>query len=387
MLEVADIFRAAGPAYRDKFGSRMLPSHRAAMWAIEQCRTEALGGHVAVCDHCREETYHYHSCRNRHCPRCQADQTSRWVASRRSLLLPCPYYLVTLTLPSELRPLARSHQREVYSVLLCEAAASVMKLVADSKWVGARPGILAVLHTWTQAMSYHPHAHLLVTAGGWNEPEQCWVKPAHERFLLSGRVLSAIFRAKMKCALYASGLYASVPASAWERERAWVTHCQPAGDGERVLDYLGRYVHRIAITNRRLEHFADGKVTFTFRDRKTKRIERCTVSDEEFIRRFLQHVLPQGFTKVRYYGIFSASSSAQREHARAILTLAAANASTQKPAVAQAAGSLGRESPTDATASTSLTESVEGGDDALCPSCRIGRLRRIAIPRKKWKPP
>ena len=232
-------------------------------------------------------------------------------------------------------------------------------------------------------MTYHPHAHLWVTAGGWNERESCWVKPARERFLLSGRVLSTIFRGKMKCALYESGLYASVPASVWERERAWVTHCQPAGDGERVLDYLGRYVYRIAITNRRLERYVDGNVTFTFRDRDTKRIERCTVTDEEFIRRFLQHVLPQGFTKVRYYGVFSPTCAAKREHARALLTLAAANACVQPPPVAATAVAHGVAS--DATASS--TRDLREDDEDRCPSCRIGRLRRIPLPRRRCRPP
>lgn len=384
MLEVADIFRAAGPTYRHKFGSQMLPSHRAAMRAIEQCRTEALGGHVAVCDHCHEETYHYHSCRNRHCPKCHGDQTSRWLESRRNQLLPCPYYLLTFTLPSELRPLARSHQRDVYSLLLREAAASVIKLADDPKWIGGRPGILAVLHTWTLAMIHHPHAHLLVTAGGWNEPEQCWVKPANRRFLLSGRVLSAIFRAKVRSALGDCGLAGEVPDCAWARP--WVVHCQPAGDGDHVLDYLGRYVYRIAITNRRLESFVDGMVTFTFRNRRTKQVERCTVTPEEFIRRFLQHVLPRGFTKVRYYGIFSPAASRQLEHARTILnTAAAANSPVATPTAVDHTAASGLQANADLAVATD-TRSL-GPTGPRCPSCGIGRLTSTPIPRNHWKPP
>jgi hypothetical protein len=277
---------------------------------------------------------------------------------------------------------ARSHQKDVYGLLLREAAASVMALAADPKWVGGRPGILAVLHTWTLAMLHHPHGHLLVTAGGWDEDQQCWVKPAHERFLLSGRALSTIFRAKVKCAVYEHGLYQEVPASAWNKP--WVVQCQPAGNGERVLDYLGRYVYRIAITNRRLVSFVDGQVTFTYRDRKTHQIEPCTVTAEEFIRRFLQHVLPRGFTKVRYYGIFSSACSEQLDHARTILTAAANNTGAAFPSLAASATESELE---DGEIAESGVGRRTFGDGERCPVCGVEGLRLVPIPRKKWKPP
>ena len=163
MLEVADIVRAAGPAYREAFASRMLPSHRRALHDLETCRTAAWGGHLRRCDRCGEIQYRYHSCRNRACPKCHADQTRRWLEAHRARLLPCPYFLVTFTLPQELRPLARSHQRQVYGALLRTAAATLSTLAADPDHLGARPGLFGVLHTWTRAMLYHPHAHFLIT--------------------------------------------------------------------------------------------------------------------------------------------------------------------------------------------------------------------------------
>ena len=385
MLEVADIFRAAGPAYRDKYGSQMLPSHLTAMRDIEQCRTEALGGHVSVCDHCHEERFHYHSCRNRHCPKCHGDQTQRWVEQQRERLLPCPYYLLTFTLPSELRPLARSNQRDVYGLLLRGAADSVLKLTADPRWVGARPGILAVLHTWTQAMVYHPHAHLLVTSGGWSDDESCWYKPGHERFLVSGRALSAIFRAKVKCALYDIGLFREVPVRAWEQP--WVVHCQPAGNGGRVLDYLARYVYRIAITNHRLERFCDGQVTLRYRNRRTGKTERCTVAAEEFIRRFLQHVLPRGFTKVRYYGIFSSACSPQLEQARTVLAVAAAASVGGPPTTSTVSADADARNCVTPSPVDVATAPEQPRPDRRCTSCGIGRLRWLPLPFPKKKPP
>ena len=166
MLELADIFRVAGPAYRAAHAGRLLPSHRQGMDDIVRCRTAALGGSVYQCDACGARDYAYHSCRNRHCPKCQDDRAQAWLTGIRTRLLPCDHYLLTFTLPQELRPLARAHQRAVYAALLQEAAAAVQTLAADRAWVGGQVGILAVLHTWTRTLDYHPHAHLLVTAGG-----------------------------------------------------------------------------------------------------------------------------------------------------------------------------------------------------------------------------
>jgi hypothetical protein len=184
VLELADIFRSAGPDYRATFGARMLPSHRRALDAIAACRTAVLGGSLYACHDCGALDYRYHSCRNRHCPKCQDDRAQNWLDRVGARLLPCDHYLLTFTLPSQLRAIARAHQQQVYSLLLREAAASVQSLADDPAWVGGTVGILAVLHTWSRTLDYHPHAHLLVTAGGLSPDGTAWVKPAYPRFLM-----------------------------------------------------------------------------------------------------------------------------------------------------------------------------------------------------------
>jgi hypothetical protein len=305
MLELADIVRATGEVYERLRGATLLPSQRRALRDIAACRTAALGGHVRVCDHCGTRQYSYHSCRNRHCPKCHGEQTQRWLARQRARLLPCAYFLLTFTLPADLRALARAQQKRVYGLLMTAAAAALLKLTADPRYLGARPGVLAVLHTWTRALLYHPHVHMLVTAGGLREADRTWVPPTHGAFLVPGRALSRLFRAKMRAGLRTAGLLDQVPPAVWRHE--WVVHVQPAGTGEKILDYLARYVFRIAIVNSRLERFADGQVTFRYRDGRTGALQRCTLDAVAFLGRFLQHVLPQGFAKVRHYGLFSPS--------------------------------------------------------------------------------
>ncbi|MGH9382741.1 MAG: IS91 family transposase [Vicinamibacterales bacterium] len=251
MLEVADILRLHGATYRAQFGDRLLPSHARAMRDLEQCRTAYCGGHVAQCDHCAQQVYVDHSCRNRHCPKCHGDQTERWLDAQRGRLLPCPYYLLTLTLPSELRDLARAHQKVVYGLLMRCAAAALHTLARDPRFLGASIGCLAVLHTWTRALRYHPHVHLLVTAGGLSPDGTQWIVPKNPAYLVPVRALSVFFRAKVCAALKHAGLLPDVPVTLWKKP--WVVHAQPAGRGQRVLDYLGRYVFRIAIANSRLE--------------------------------------------------------------------------------------------------------------------------------------
>ncbi len=315
MLEVADIFRAAGPEVCARLA--VLPSQRRAVQAIQQCRTAALGGQVYGCDQCGALHYSYHSCGNRHCPKCHGQQTERWLERQRIGLLPCPYYLLTFTLPSELRRLARSEQKLVYGLLLSAAAASIQKLCADPQWLGAQPSLLGVLHTWTRAMLYHPHAHFLVSAGGLSADGQHWQPAKHPKFLLPVRALSLLFRAKVRDGLKAAGKLQQVPAQAWKQK--WVVHAQHAGSGQKVLDYLGRYVFRIAITQSRLENLQDGHITFRYRDNRTQQIKRLRLPVAEFVQRFLQHVLPRGLAKVRHYGL--ASSACRHRHAAAMALL------------------------------------------------------------------
>jgi hypothetical protein len=274
--------------------------------------------------------FSYHSCRNRSCPKCHQDQTERWLEKQRGHLLPCNYFLLTFTLPSELRSLARSHPKKIYGLLMKAAADALQKLVGDSRYLGARIGALAVLHTWTRAMLFHPHVHMLVTAGGLAADGSSWIdsKPG---FLVPVRALSVIFRAKFCTGLKKAGLLGEVDPSLWKKK--WVVHCQHAGHGEKVLDYLGRYVFRIAISNSRLEAFDNGVVRFRYRDNRTHQMRRVTLPAEDFIGRFLQHVLPRGCVKVRYYGIWSLSRRKQLTQARSLflLRLPHGNSSTPEP--------------------------------------------------------
>jgi hypothetical protein len=284
MLEVADIFREVGQVYRARFGARMLPSHQRVLSDIEFCRTAALGGHLTKCDRCGESGYSYHSCRNRHCPKCHRDRTNRWLAAWRPRLLPCAYFLLTFTLPQELRSVARAHQKVVYGALMQSAASSLQKLVADPRFLGASPGMIAVLHTWTRDMRYHPHVHIMVTGGGLDRADGSWVKSRNPAFLVPCRALSVIFRAKMRDALGKADLIGGLPSKTWRHK--WVVHCRHAGTGEKVLEYLGRYMHRIAISNSRLEHFDGQHVIFRYRDNRSSKIKRCRLEALEFIRRF-----------------------------------------------------------------------------------------------------
>lgn len=317
MLEVADIIRRHGAAYCARVGASVEPAHRRVLRALAACRTPACGGHVHQCAQCGQTSYTYHSCGNRHCPKCHRAQTERWLAAQRAHLLPCAYYLLTFTLPRELRALARDHARTVYGVLMRCAATALQTLAGDPRYVGARLGCLAVLHTWTRALLYHPHVHLLVTAGGLSADGTQWLAPRHPAYLVPVQALSVLFRAKLCAALRQAGLLAHVPPGVWAKR--WVVHCQPAGRGDQVLEYLGRYVFRVAISNRRLEQVQDGEVTFRYRDNQTHALRRVTLSGVEFLQRFLQHVLPPGCTKVRYYDLWSSTCRTHLAHAHTLL--------------------------------------------------------------------
>ena len=315
MLEVADILRAAGPELCARLAA--LPSQKRALQAIQQCRTAALGGQVYGCTNCGKLQYSYHSCGNRHCPKCHGQRTERWLQQQRDRLLPCPYFLLTFTLPSELRALARSQQKLLYGLLLNTAAASLQKLCADPQWLGAQAALMGVLHTWTRAMLYHPHAHFLVSAGGLSVDGRRWVPAQHPKFLVPVRALSVIFRTEVRDRLKRAGLLPHVPAKVWKQK--WVVHAQHAGSGQKVLDYLGRYVFRIAISNSRLETLAQGQVTFRYRDNRTQQLKRVRLPVQEFVQRLVQHVLPRGLTKVRHYGLSSSACGPRHAAARALL--------------------------------------------------------------------
>ena len=377
MLELADIFRAALPRYQEAHAGQMLPSHRRAMDDIVACRTSVLGGSLYACDDCGSLDYAYHSCRNRHGPTCQEERAQAWLERVRQRLLPCDHDLLTFTLPFQLRAIARAHQALVYTMLLREAAASVQTLAADSTWVGGTPGILAVLHTWTRTMEYHPHAHLVVTAGGLAREGRAWMKPTHPRFLMPGWALSPIFRAKMRDALARAGLAQDIDPLVWTK--AWVVHVQQIGRGAQAVRYLARYVYHVAITNHRLEKYERGRVTFRYVHGRTHETRHLTLPVDTFITRFLQHVLPRGFTKIRYYGLLSPSNRTDLERARYLLALHAAAATVP----ASHTGSV----------ATSVAEASNGAEPVArpavrcCPVCRRGALRLVARLRRCRAPP
>ena len=366
MLEVADIIRLHGAAYRAHVGDRLLPSQARVLRDLAACRTVYFGGQLTQCDRCERQVYRYHSCGNRHCPKCHGDQTERWLETKRAQLVPCPYYLVTFTLPQALRALAFGHQRALYGILMRSAAAALQRLAADPRYVGAQVGCLAVLHTWTRAMLYHPHVHLLVTAGGLSDDGTQWMTPKNPAFLVPVRALSVIFRAKVCAGLRRAGLLDQVPPAVWTTP--WVVHAQQAGRGQQVLEYLGRYVFRIAIANSRLERIADGHVTFRYRDNRTQEERHVTLTGVEFLERFLQHVLPRGCAKVRYYGLWSAARRADRTHARDLL------------------GAPALPAPTTLTTSVAPSPSPSPTPPP-CPYCAHGHLILIAVIRPQRKVP
>jgi len=312
MPDLADIFILYGDEYLDLYGDDMPASHRRALWDIAQCRTEALGGHLVRCDHCSKLDYSYHSCKNRACPKCHGKDAEKWLEQRRAELLPVIYFHVVFTLPKKLRKLFRKHQKKLYGVLMKAAAEALMKLAADPKYVGGKIGMLAVLHTWTNAQAYHPHVHFLVPGGGVSPDGKLWI-PSNEKFLVPVKALSPIFRAKFMEMAQDALPCAAFPRGVWEKD--WVVYCKPSVQGaDKVLQYLARYVHRIAITNNRILSIKTGEVTFRYKEtgkRKKKRESRwrtMTLPAKEFIRRFLQHVPPKGFHKVRYYGLLSSAN-------------------------------------------------------------------------------
>ena len=302
MIELADIVAKHGGEYLTDFGERMLPSHKRALADILACRTESMGGHLHECNVCGHQHYSYHSCKNRSCPKCHTSDTKRWLEKREAELLPVRYFHVVFTLPQELRDNMRSNQSKLYSILMQAASEMLMKLALDPKHVGGKLSILAVLHTWTRAMEFHPHVHMLVPAGGLDKDGN-W-RTTRKKWLVPVKALSKLFRARF-IKLAKKALPNEIfPQELWKNE--WVVYCKPPlTNSKKVLRYLGRYVHRIAIANSRIESMDNGKVTFRYQESATGTLKKMTLPGKEFLRRYLQHVLPQGFHKVRYYGLLS----------------------------------------------------------------------------------
>jgi hypothetical protein len=329
-LEVADIFRGHGPAWRRANAGHVSLGQLKVMSAIESCRTAALGGHVARCEKCSHTQIAYNSCRNRHCPKCQGATAKEWLADREAELLPVPYYHVVFTLPGPIANIAYQNKAVIYDILFKASAEALITIAADPKHLGARIGVTSVLHTWGSAMTHHPHVHMIVPGGGISLDGERWVS-CRPGFFLPVRVLSRLFRrlfleklvaAHQAGRLHFFGRHAPLAGSnAFAaylrplRKIGWVVYSKrPFGGPEAVLAYLSRYTHRVAIANSRLIAFDDNGVTFKWKDyraegREWRKI--MTLATDEFIRRFLIHVLPRGFHRIRHYGLFANGSRAE----------------------------------------------------------------------------
>lgn len=318
MTTLGELFRRYGPAYRARFGSTLSDSQHQAMQAIAQCRTEALGGQVYTCPQCQTTRYSYHSCRNRHCPSCQQDASESWLAEQQALLLPVPYFLVTFTLPAELRAVARQHPETLYSLLFHAASSALQQLAHDPRFLGGQIGMLGVLQTWTRDLRYHPHIHFLVPALALAPDRKRWLVGRRD-FLVHVKPLGQLFRAKFRAGLAKTPWMREVNARAWKQ--SWVVDCRPVGSGATALKYLAPYIFRIALSNNRIERVANDEVTFRYTDGKTGQKKRTTLPVEAFISRFLAHVLPKGFVKVRSYGLLHPSKRQLLTQARSVLTL------------------------------------------------------------------
>ena len=355
-LEVADIFRDHGAAWRSANAGHVSLDQMKVMSAIERCRTVALGGHVARCEDCTHTVIAYNSCRNRHCPKCQGAAAEEWLAEREAELLPVGYFHLVFTLPGPIADIAYQNKAALYGLLFTAAAEATLTIAADPKRLGARIGITAVLHSWGSAMTHHPHAHMIVPGGGISLDDTRWVS-CRPGFFLPVRVLSRLFRRLLLgklCAAHQAGRLAffgdhaplAEPRAfaaflAPLRKTEWVVYAKkPFGGPQAVLAYLSRYTHRVAISNRRLISADEAGVTFTWKDYRIDgpdRYKTMTLPTHEFIRRFLTHVLPKGLHRIRHYGLFAnGNRAANIARARELLAMPSRPKQAQTSATAAA---------------------------------------------------
>ncbi|HEY6372933.1 MAG TPA: IS91 family transposase [Candidatus Sulfotelmatobacter sp.] len=380
-LEVADVFRCYGEAYRQQHGASMSVAQRRVMTAIEVCRTAALGGHLERCDQCGYERNAFNSCRDRHCPKCQCLARAQWIEQRQSELLDVPYFHVVFTVPEEIAAIAYQNKEVVYGILFQATAETLKTIAADPEHLGAEIGFFAVLHTWGQNLQFHPHLHCVVPGGGLSPDGQCWIS-CRPNFFLSVHVLSRLFRRLFLEALqqaFDSGqlqffhalqsLRDQHPfAQLVERMKAckWVAYAKrPFAGPQQVLDYVGRYTHRVAICNHRLLDIDNDQVRFQWKDyRDGGQTKTMTLSAEEFIRRFLLHVLPDGFQRIRYYGLLGNRY--------------------RKEKLDQCRRLLGMRSPAEPAHSAEKDyrdryEELTGDSLHQCPQCKLGRMLVVKI--------
>jgi hypothetical protein len=379
-LEVADVFRRYGEAYRQQHGASLSTAQRRVMTAIELCRTAALGGHLEQCDQCGHERNAYNSCANRHCPKCQSLARAEWLEKRQSELLDTQYFHVVFTVPEQIAAIAYQNKKQVYDILFRATAETLRIIAADPKHLGAEIGFFAVLHTWGQNLLHHPHLHCVVAGGGLSPDGTRWIS-CRAGFFLPVRVLSRLFRR-----LFLEHLVKAFDAGKLEffsslellrerrtflrhlaatREAEWVVYSKrPFAGPEQVLDYVGRYTHRVAISNNRLLGIEKGKVTFRYKDyRHHDQQKTMTLEAEEFIRRFLLHVLPDGFQRIRYYGFLGNRYREQKlERCRRLLGMPSCEASAQEPTKDY----------------RDRYEELTGSSLRECPVCHKGRMLVVA---------
>lgn len=313
MGAINTVFRTFGPEYIARF-PEMPSQHRKVIHAIINCRSGEYGATVYRCTGCGETHQIDRSCGDRHCPQCQLHKCRLWLQRQLDRILPTDYFLLTFTLPEQIRPFCRANQKTAYAAMFKAASEAIKKLARDPRHIGTDlPGFSGILHTWGRTMPYHPHLHFIVPAGGLSRDRQQWA-PAGNAFYLPVRALSRIFRAKLKDEIRQKGLLAGTDPEAWQTE--WVVHCQPAGNAKAVLKYLAPYVFRVAISDKRIIAVQGRNVTFSYRKVGSNRERKMTMDAMEFIRRFLQHVLPSGFMKVRHYGFLSPNCAVSIEAIR-----------------------------------------------------------------------
>lgn len=317
MIPLAQVLRRHWPAYEQQFGPRLLPSHRRAVHAMLACRTAALGGQLFGCE-CGHRQFVYHSCNHRACPQCGQADASQWLERQRCRLLPLPYWLVTFTVPKQLHRLFRSHQKLFYSLLLRQSAAALLQLGRHHKDLRAQLGLLAVLQTWTRDLRFHPHLHCVVPGGGLSPDGLRWLRPKRPDYFLPQAALACRLRCRLKQILHKNhpALFAQIPPTVWTLN--WVVDVQAVGSGQPALKYLSAYVYRTAFSAQRILHDDGQLITFGYRDHQ-RRSQSASLTPRRFLHRFLQHVLPKGFQRVRYFGWLSPAAKARFQRIQALL--------------------------------------------------------------------
>ena len=319
MPTIKDIFNAYAPQYLAKFGASIPAEHRKVINAIRACRTAVYGLTVYQCADCGKNHHVFRSCGNRHCPSCQQQKARDWMQRQTENSLPGQYFMITFTVPEEIRRFIRRHQRLAYDALFKASSGAMKTLAADAKFIGGDlPGFFGVLHTWGRQLQYHPHIHFVVPGGAWSTQHAAW-RPCRPGFYLPVRALSQIYRARFRDIIVQAGLIHRIPREVWQKN--WNVNCQAAGAAGQSIRYLSQYVFKVAISDHRIVSAENGFVTFSYRKPDSRRIRFMKISAEEFMRRFLQHTLPSGFMKVRYYGFMNACSSVTVDEIRASIEM------------------------------------------------------------------